>query len=408
MLTVDEALRQVLAHAHLLTAETGELANALGLVLAEEVYSDVDSPPHDKAQVDGYAVRAVDLASGSAELIVLEEVTAGMVPTQSVTAGQATRVMTGAPIPAGADAMVMIERTQLRSVAGRPQGVVQIQVDHIKPGDNIMRRASSLRRDEQVLAPGVELRGIELGVLAEVGRAQVKTYPRPTVAILATGNELVPPGDTPGPGQIRNSNETLLRGLVRRAGGIDLGLGIARDTREDLRRLIEPALRSDVLVLSGGVSAGVLDLAPSVLTELGVEQVFHKLRLKPGKPLWFGVKRGAHRETLVFGLPGNPVSSLVCFELFVRPALAVLRGLGPVGLKQTTAQLTKGFSHRGDRPTYHPARLVESAKGVAIEPLAWQGSGDLRTLVGANSLAIFPAGERRYETGETIDALLLE
>jgi molybdopterin molybdotransferase len=393
MLEVADALELVLAEAKPLPPQLVTAGTAHGHVLAEAVVSDIDSPPHDKSIVDGYAVLADDTASAGALLVVLEEVTAGAVPTKRLQPGTATRIMTGAPLPDGADAVVMVEQTKL---AGDRVEILQRAV---KRGQNIMRRASSLARGQKVLEPGKIVRAIELGLLAEVGRAEVTVVPRPRVAIIATGNELVPPDQVPGPGQIRNSNELLLKGLVQQAGGAPVALGIARDEAEHLRRVIEQGLAHDVVVLSGGVSAGVLDLVPAQLERLGVRQIFHKVNLKPGKPLWFGVKATSEgRQTLVFGLPGNPVSSLVCFELFVRPAIERMRGLAGVGLPRRSGTLTCDHQQRGERPTYWPAKLENGQ----VTPLAWQGSGDLRTLSDANCLAVFPSGERRYVVGESI------
>jgi molybdopterin molybdotransferase len=366
--------------------------------LAEPIVSDIDSPPHDKSIVDGYAVVAADCERAAAELIVLEEVTAGAVPTRSVERGAATRIMTGAPLPVGADAVVMVEQTEV--VGDR----VRVLQSPVKPGQNIARRAVSLARGQTALQPGKGLRGIEIGLLAEVGQTEVEIVPRPRVAVLATGNELVESSERPGPGQIRNSNGPLLCGLVSQSGGIVNPLGIARDDAADLRRHVERGLQEDVLLLSGGVSAGVLDLVPQVLAELGVRQVFHKVNLKPGKPLWFGTRE----QTLVFGLPGNPVSGLVCFELFVRSALAKLSGREPTGLASANARLTQEHKQRGDRPTYWPAVLRDDQHGCVATPLPWQGSGDLRTLSDANCLIHFPAGERVFAAGEEVGVLLLD
>jgi len=189
-------------------------------------------------------------------------------------------------------------------------------------------------------------------------------------------------------------------------GASAIELGPARDELADLRQRVAEGLDANILVLSGGVSAGVLDLVPQVLAELGVEQVFHKIKLKPGKPLWFGVRRG-RRPCLVFGLPGNPVSSLVCFQLFVRPAMASLAGQQGHGLTRVRARLASGFQHRGDRPTYHPAVFDSAGEAPTIEPLRWQGSADLFGLSLANALAHFPAGDRHYAAGESIEAVLL-
>ena len=407
MLSVDEALALVMAHAKARAPRSVRLADALDLVLAEDVASDVDSPPHDKAIVDGYAVRAADVDQTPAELAVVEEVTAGAVPTRPVGPGQASRVMTGAPVPSGADAMIMIEQTETATVAADGLGSVRLAPQHVAAGQNIMRRASSVRRGEIVLKKGHTIRHVEVGALAEAGRSKVAVFPRPTVAVLPTGNELVAIDAQPGPGQIRNSNGPMLLAAAQRAGAMPIDLGIGRDDAAQLAQLARSGLEADILVISGGVSAGVLDLVPAVLTELGVEQVFHKLRLKPGKPLWFGRLAHVHGDRLVFGLPGNPVSSLVCFELFVRPAIQRLAGRSGTGLARTRLPLAIDHQHRGDRPTYHPARITENGGAAAVEPLVWQGSGDLRALVAATALIHFPAGDRLFRAGEVLETLRL-
>jgi molybdopterin molybdotransferase len=407
MLTVEEALEQVLAHARPRPPVCVAARDALGLTLAEEVTSDVDSPPYDKTMVDGYAVLAADLTEGVAELTILEEVIAGSVPRQPVTPGHATRLMTGAPIPANADAMVMIERTEVVGAAGRDLGRVRIQSEPVKPGQNIIRRGVSMRTGDVVLAPGTEIRPIDIGLLAEVGREQLMAVPRPTVAVLATGNELVPPGVTPGPGQIRNSNGPMLLAAIERAGATPVDLGIVFDDPHALRARVAEGLKADILVLSGGVSAGVMDLVPGVLAHCGVHQVFHKIRLKPGKPLWFGTAPDPAGDKLAFGLPGNPVSTLVCFELFVRPAIARLAGRTAEGLRTVRAKLGADFNHRGDRPTYHPAVWHEEDNSPTVTPVRWTGSADLRGLATANALIHFPAGDRTWEAGKKVEVLLL-
>ena len=405
MISVEQALSLVHARVPRRSPTTVPLGDALGHTLAEDIVSDVDSPPHDKALVDGYAVRASDIVAPHVELCILEQVVAGECPTQTVTAGTATRIMTGAPLPLGADAVVMIEKTE--TVTGGSHGDTAARVriidERAAAGQNILRRAASLRRGETVLTAGRPIRPIEIGVLAEVGRSHVAVIPPPRVAVLATGNELVPVDRSPAAGQIRNSNGPMLAALVTRAGGQAIELGIARDDDDDLRRLILRGLEADVLILSGGVSAGVLDLVPHVLQQLGVQPVFHKVNLKPGKPLWFGTLPAADGgEKLVFGLPGNPVSSLVCFELFVRPALAKLAGRDDPRTPRS-ATLAHTFQHRGDRPTYFPAAVTEDASSPPhVKLLNWKGSADLRTLADANCLAHFPAGDRNYAAGESL------
>jgi molybdopterin molybdotransferase len=402
MLEIDEALRFVLEHAQALEPSPVALEHALGLILAEPITSDIDSPPHDKSIVDGYALLAADVADPDVQLKVVEEITAGQVPTERVVAGTTSRIMTGAPLPEGADAVVMVEKTELVS-ADR----VRILQGGVMRGQNIMRRAASLAKGQMVLRAGVTLRAVELGLLAEVGHSQVLVTPRPRVAVLATGNELVPCEQTPAAGQIRNSNGAMLEGLVTQAGGEAVDLGIGRDSAEDLRRLCEQGLQCDVLIISGGVSAGVLDLVPSVLESLGVEQVFHKINLKPGKPLWFGVKKALGKNTLVFGLPGNPVSSLVCFELFVRPAIAKLLGKQAGGLERATARLAVEYYQRGGRVTLFPASLRHEGADLIATPLNWRGSGDLRTLTEAQGLIHFSGGERHFAAGEEVSVLKL-
>ena len=406
LLTVNEALGLIEAEAHPLAAREVPLRDALGLRLAADVRSDVDSPPHDKAIVDGYAISAAEFARGTREFLVTETITAGLTPAGPIGTGQAARVMTGAPLPEGADAMIMVERTRAADNSGSVDRVF-IDAERVDAGQNIMRRAASMRKGETVLRQGSVIRPIEAGLLAELGRTEIQAICRPRVAVVPTGNELVGVATVPGPGQIRNSNGPMLLALAQQCGAVGLDIGVGRDDAGQLCDTLARGLEADVLVISGGVSAGVLDLVPGVLVELGVRQVFHKVRLKPGKPLWFGVYHRAQTSVLVFGLPGNPVSSLVCFELFVRPAISVLSGRRPTGLERLQAALTAPYQHRGDRPTYHPAMLSECNGQPGVTPLRWQGSGDLRTLADATALAYFPAGDQEYPAGSLVETLVL-
>jgi molybdopterin molybdotransferase len=405
MISVAEAQALVLEHAQPLPPETVPLdAAALGLVLAEDVASDLDMPPYDKALMDGYAVRAADLPDGRSTLTVLEEVTAGRMPSRSVGPGQATRIMTGAPLPAGADAVVMIERTE------RLDGQrVQINDRPPQPGQNILRRAAEMHTGETVLSAGAVLRPQEFGLLGTVGRTAVQAFPRPRVAVLTTGDEVVEPPQTPEPGQIRNSHGQMLVGQVARAGAVPQYLGIARDRPESLRPLVSEGLRAPVLILSGGVSAGVADLVPAVLEEIGVTAHFHKVAMKPGKPVFFGTRTAQPpAAALVFGLPGNPVSAFVCFELFVRPALRRLMGHADPGPRVVQAVLAEDFAYRTDRLTYHPARLESRDGQWQVRPVPWFGSPDLRGLTRANAFAVFPAGDHRHRAGQRVDVLCPE
>lgn len=395
MLKVAEALALVLKHARPLAARRTPLADALGLVLAEDVASDIDMPPYDKSMMDGFAVRS---DSGAGPLAVIEEVTAGKTPQRPVGPGQATRIMTGAPIPAGADAVVPIEKT-------RTPADNQVELlDKLSPGLNILPRAREMRRGEVVLRSGLLLAPHDIGILATVGRPAVETLPRPQVAVLSTGDEVVEADQVPGPSQIRNSNGPMVVAQAARAGAMPRYLGIARDQLDSLRALVSEGLQSPMLVLSGGVSAGKLDLVPGVLQELGVEAHFHKVEMKPGKPVFFGT-RG---ETLVFGLPGNPVGALVCFELFVRPALRRLMGRANAGPPVVSAALAEDFTYKTDRPTYYPAKLESDDSGWRIRPVAWFGSADLRALSGTNALVLLPAGNHVHPAGQRFPTISCE
>ncbi|MEX1098392.1 MAG: gephyrin-like molybdotransferase Glp [Planctomycetales bacterium] len=432
MLTVAEALAAILTEVRPFESALLPLDGALGLALAEDVAADADSPPFDKSLMDGFAVRAADGAAGRVEWRVVEVVTAGQVPSRALGEGEATQLMTGAPLPDGADAVVPVEHVVFDEAAGvvrisppsegggrgrvegnrdqQPSPLPSLTGRGVTPGTNVLRRGTVFAAGQRVLAAGTLLRPQELGVLAEIGQARILVRRRPRVAVLATGDELVPVEETPGPGRIRNSNETMLCAQLRQAGAEAVPLGIARDEPEHLREKILAGLECDALILSGGVSAGTKDLVPAVLERAGVRPVFHKIRLKPGAPLWFGTRNSepGSRSALVFGLPGNPVSSFVCCELFVRPALRRLMGTEPAEPRAVSAVLGQVHVARGDRPTYHPARLEVEESGWVVRPVRWHGSSDLRALLDANALAIIPAGDREWPAGSRMDALPLE
>jgi molybdopterin molybdotransferase len=360
--------------------------------------------------MDGYAVLAADLAAGEVVLEVLEEVTAGQTPRHVLRPGAATRVMTGAPLPADAEGVVMIERAELLSGDSSTAPRVRLRDPAFRLGQHGMQQAEIWRAGDVLLSPPATLGPAQIALAAEAGYRELLVRAPPRVAVLATGNELLPLGAPLAPGKIRNSNGPLLVAAVQQSGCQAIDLGVATDDRAALRAAIARGLDStDALVLSGGVSAGVLDLVPQALAEGGVEQVFHRVRIKPGQPLWFGVRRGASRDQPVFGLPGNPVSTFVCFQVFVRPLLEQLGG--PRTLRSPVpAVLASDHRHKGDRPTYFPAileppDLAESAPKV--RPVAWRGSSDLRGLAQANCLVVFPAGDRQFLAGEGVEVLPL-
>jgi molybdopterin molybdotransferase len=293
-------------------------------------------------------------------------------------------------------------------------GMVQILEPEVRPGQNRLVRGQIYRTGDLILRRGTALGPAHLGLLASIGRSSVLAVQRPRVAIVPTGDELVEPDRVPRPGQIRNSNGVMLEGLCLAQGAVAEALPIAPDEPQALGRILGRGLEFDVLLVTGGVSAGQRDLVPGVLEELGVGRVFHKVRLKPGKPLWFGVGpgRAGRPGTLVFGLPGNPVSGLVGFLLFVRPALERLAGRTGKPSEPMRACLDREFVHRGDRPTYHPARWVrrsgDAATAGVIEPLAWAGSADLLGVARADGLAVFQAGDRVFREGEIVPFLPLQ
>lgn len=404
MLTVDEATQLVNEQTSALPPVRVRLREARGLVLAGEVVSDIDSPPHNKAMMDGFAVVAGDASETRS---ILESVMAGDVPRHAVRPGTAARVMTGAPVPDGATAVVPVEQTELVDEA-----TVRLATPRMQLGKHLMRQGTAMQAGQRVATAGTPIDSVLMAILAEAGAAVVEVYPRPSVAVLATGNELVTVDEVPGPGQIRNSNGPMLGAAVLEAGCAMHELPTGRDDLDQLTDLVRQGLDADVLLATGGVSAGDMDLVPAALATAGVEQVLHKVALKPGKPLWFGV---APRDAtlgdggpprLVFGLPGNPVSSLVCFHLFVRPVLAVLAGRAPrVERTLLGGTIAERYEHRGGRETFRPAQ-VDRQQAVSFGD--WHGSADLAGLASANCLVHLPSHPLTLSAGDAVAYLPLD
>lgn len=401
MITISEARSRVLQQASTSRPIERPLLESIGCVLSAAVASDIDSPPHDKSLMDGFAVRSADGITAGVELEVLQRVTAGELPSVALRPGTAVQIMTGAPLPEGADAVVIVEQTE--SDRETLPGRVRITADRVQAGQNIMRRGAAIERGEVVLPAGHEVRAVDIGLLAEAGCCQLPVFAPPRAAVLATGNELVPAHQPPAAGMLRNSNGPLLCALAAQSQADVTDLGIAPDRLLALREAVERGLQHDVLVVSGGVSAGVLDLVPQVLAQLGVEQIFHKVKLKPGKPMWFGRSSSATRSCLVFGLPGNPVGSLVCFELFVAPVLRKIAGHQRVVCEPISGRLATDHQHRSDRPTYHPARAERTNEGgLQVTPIRWSGSSDQFALAQANCLMLLPARSCQLQCGEPV------
>lgn len=374
--------------------ESIPLEAAAGRVVVRDLHADQDSPPFAKALMDGFAV-AEEIGAGTV-LRIVETVTAGQVPRKSIQPGEATRIMTGSPLPEGAVSVVMVEKTE------------RVDDDHVKitedafVGQNLLQQATIIAAGEPLIGAGHRIRPHDLGALAEFGLTRIPVHGKSRVAILVTGDELVDPEQTPGPGQIRNSNGTLLQGLATACGAEVISLGIGRDDPDELKQKIAMGLEADMLVLAGGVSAGILDLVPGCLAGNGVHEIFHRLNLKPGRPLWFGISPGA---VPVFGLPGNPISSLVCFKLFVEPAIRFQMGSEPDWLEFETAGITADFPFRGGRRTFWPACTRKDGDGLHVTPLDWKGSADQVTYLCADSLIMLEGEGRVISAGHEVPVL---
>jgi molybdopterin molybdotransferase len=373
---------------------TASVWDALGLVLAQEVKTDREYPPFNRSTRDGYAVQSKETRPG-AQLKCVGEIKAGDTVRDALAAGTCLQIMTGAAVPAGADAVVMIEH------ASREGDVVRFE-RAAQPGQNIVPKGSEAAAAQTILTPGIRLGYAELALAAQVGVVQLQCAARPRVAILSTGDEVVLIDETPGPFQIRNSNSVSLAAQARLAGGEPVILGNAADRIEDLSEKIERGLKEDALVLSGGVSMGKYDLVESVLKAMGAEFFFDAVAIRPGKPAVFGVCRGKP----VFGLPGNPVSTMVTFELFVAPAIDLLSGAEARALPLVEAKLAQAMKEKPGLAHFLPARVEWHGTVPEVKALMWQGSGDIAALANANCFLVVPAERESIEVGESVSILL--
>ncbi len=413
LISVEEALTEILSHVRPLEPERVPILEALGRVLAEEIVSDIDIPPFDNSAMDGYAVRAADVAAAAPEspvrLTVVGSVAAGYVAGVGVEPGTAIRIMTGAPLPDGADAVVPLEDTgdadrprEARLEAPSPTVEVRRAV---KPRDNVRPAGEDVRRGERVLEPGRRIRPQEIGVLASLGRETVLVHRRPRVAILATGDELLEVHEPLAPGKIRNSNEYTNAALVTRTGGIPIRLGIARDNVADLRARLRAGLErgADLFLTSGGVSVGDYDVVKDVLGAEGQMQ-FWQVNMKPGKPLAFGLLPGG---IPLIGLPGNPVSAMVSFEQFARPA--ILKMLGHTDLDKPTVRAVLDEPIRNSGRRGYVRVIVTRREGrYHARTTGEQGSGVLTSMARANGLAVIPEGNYRLEAGSEVTVQMLD
>lgn len=372
------------------------LARALGRVLAESAVADRDLPPFPRSIRDGYALRAADAVAAGAELEIVGEIKAGATFDQTVGPGQAVRIMTGAAVPAGADAVVMVEYT--RELSDR-----RVALDRpAQPGQHIVAQGSEAHVDQELLQPGRRIGFAELALLGEIGCARPRVFRQPWVAVLATGDEIVPVEAQPGPFQIRDTNGTSLAAQISMAGGRAGATLRATDQSSELADRIRAGMEADVLVLSGGVSKGKYDLVKGVLRELGAEFHVDGVAIRPGRPAVFGWCGGKP----VFGLPGNPVSAMVTFELLVVPALDLLNGAEPRPLPIFSARLAEPLTESEGLTHFLPARVEWTGSGREARPVPWRGSGDLAGLAQSNAFLIVPADRTRWSAGETIEVLV--
>lgn len=389
--TVKERLAEASSYP---VTETLPLGEAFGRILAEDVLADRDYPPFHRSTRDGFAVRAADVSRPPAVLERIGEVQAGGHFPGGISAGQCVEIMTGAPLPEGADAVAMVEHTRLeaaRCVFSRA----------LSPWENVVRRGSEAPAGSTVLPRGRRVGPGEAGLLASVGKGQVNVFVQPSVAILPTGDEVVPIEQTPEWFQIRNSNAAMLAAQAKAAGAQPRIVGVAPDEKKELRRMIQEGLQSDLLILSGGVSMGKFDLVTQVFGELGADFFFHGVAIRPGKPLLFGGVSGK----FFFGLPGNPVSSYVTFELFARSAIRVLAGASfeePVFLR---ARAGKPLRQRHGLTAFLPARFEMQGSDPVATPVGWQGSGDMVGLAAANCFMVIHPQQSEIESGAWVDVL---
>jgi len=413
MVSVEEARTLVLEGVLPLPSERVSLADALGRVLAEDAVSDVDVAPFDNSAMDGYALQAADTEGASAEspvvLRVIDHIAAGTVSAETIVQGTASRIMTGAPVPAGADAVVMVEMTEGRECGGSTGGTVAV-MRAAREGQNIRRAGEEVMAGALVLAAGERIGPAAIGVLASTGNASVSVYRRPRVAVLSTGDELVPVTEKPGPGKIRNSNLHSLSAQIVAAGGIPVPIGVVLDTREGIRdAILEATGQADVVISSGGVSVGDFDYVTDTIAEIG-DLKFDKVGMRPGASQTYG-RIGA---VPYFGLPGNPTAAYVGFEMIVRPLLRALQGMTDLERPVVRAVLAESHAKKAGRRQYVRTRLerlsTARADGVLYSAMlsGSQSSALLGTMHRATCLAVLPEGETDFPAGTVVDCVRLD
>jgi molybdenum cofactor synthesis domain-containing protein len=398
MITVSEAFKIIKREAFSLEPETIDLENSIGRVLAEEIVADMDLPPFDRSQMDGFAVKSVDTENVPAKLKILGESVAGKGFEGEIKSGETVRIMTGARVPNGADAVQKVENTR-----GAGENFVEI-LETAKPKQNIVKRAGEIKKGERIFTAGERITENMIASIASFGYAKVKVSRKPKAAILSTGSEIVDISQTPEKDQIRNSNSIMLQVFAKKAGAETEVLPIVKDEISSLKSQILKALETnDVLLITGGVSVGDYDFTKPALRELGAEILFEKVSLKPGKPTVFA----KINDKLIFGLPGNPVSSAVTFCLFVRAALLKMQGAENVELKKSTAVVSEKIKGARGRDSYLPVQVATNERGnLIVESVRFSGSSNFIAFAKANALVFVPQGIS-FESGDVAEILHL-
>lgn len=409
VLSFEEARRLVEKHAREVRTpdcERVNLLSAAGRVLAQEIICDRDLPPFPRVTRDGFAVRAEDVRAVPVTMRIIAEIAAGAeVSRIAVGAGECAEIMTGAAVPEGADAVVMVEYTN--PSGGRTPSAAAVEIHRaVTRGENVVPRGAEAREGQKLLEKGMRLTPAAIAIAASVGLPELEAFKHPRIAILATGDELVDVAARPLPHQIRNSNTYSLAAQVIKAGAIPVPLPTAADDEVILKHLIEDGLNSDLLLLSGGVSMGKYDLVEKVLGELGAEFIFTGVAIQPGKPAVLGKVNWRGVTKYFFGLPGNPVSTMVTFELFARPMIDGLSGTPPSPLRYSTARLKSEIKTKTGLTRFLPSQLSGDFGEVEVELVRWQGSGDMVSTARANCLAVIPPDREKFEAGESINVLL--
>ncbi|MFQ5580422.1 MAG: gephyrin-like molybdotransferase Glp [Nitrospiria bacterium] len=400
MITVEAARKIILAEIQIMGREKCLLSQALGRTLAEDIISPLNHPPWDTSAMDGYAVCKADILEASRsepqKLTVVEHIPAGRLPEKKLSRGEVSKIMTGAPLPEGADAVVRVEETE---EAGEIVSIFTVPDE----GDFVRRKGGAVCVGDTILKRGLPIRPAEIAMMASVGKSVVSVFQQPRVAILSTGDELADLDEARGPEKILNSNGYGLAAQVADAGGVPINLGIAKDTRADLMEKLKEGLRADIVLASGGVSMGDYDFVIEVLKKLGAEMKFWKVSMKPGRPLAFGVIFGRP----VFGLPGNPVSSMVSFEQFVRPAILLANGRNKITRPTMKALLKEDIRKRPGRRLFLRAVVSSRGEEVSVRLAGDQDSAVLMSLVKANAFMILPPEGDLVQSGTQVTVQLL-